>query len=204
MVLSGNGFRGCALFTPMDRKIACAALAPALMLLACQQAASPANDAAPKAPQPAPAPAPTTGNAADTGKAPQDLTPPALTPAAESGVKGARNVLLSFARAIELRQFDQAWALLSPADRAKWSQAQFAAMFADLGPITVAVPGGTLGAAAGSSVYRAPLTITAADRAGRPVRIEGTAMLRRANDVAGATAEQRRWRFETLTLDWTH
>ena len=39
---------------------------------------------------------------------------------------------------------------------------------------------------------------------GRPVRIEGKAVLRRVNDVPGSTEAQRRWHFETLTLDWTH
>ena len=133
-----------------------------------------------------------------------DLTPPALTPEAERGVKGARNVLLSFARAIELKEYDQAWALLSPADRKKWSKGEFAGIFTDLGETTVAIPEGDREGAAGSSYYTAPLAITASDRAGRPVRIEGEAVLRRVNDVPGATPQQLRWHFETLTLDWAH
>lgn len=143
------------------------------------------------------------GSNAVDGQTP-DLTPPVLTPEAEQGVKGARNVLLSFARAIELTQFDQAWALLSPADKEKWSRPEFAKMFADLGKITVAVPTGTMEGAAGSSYYTAPVTITANDKDGRPVRIEGEAVLRRVNDVPGATPAQLRWHFETLKLDWTH
>lgn len=200
----------------MDRKTFCAALAPASLLLACQeQVAPPANDASstPDAAAPAtndavPEPVPPTTNesaatnAVDDGK--PDLTPPKLTPDAERGEKGARNVLLSFARAIELKEFGQAWALLSPADRQKWSKPRFAAMFADLGKITVAIPSGTMEGAAGSSYYTAPVTITANDKDGRPVRIEGEAVLRRANDVPGATAAQLRWHFERLTLNWTH
>lgn len=46
-----------------------------------------------------------------------DIISPELTPQAERGEKGARNVLLTFAQAIELRQFGQAWDLLSPADK---------------------------------------------------------------------------------------
>ena len=133
-----------------------------------------------------------------------DLTPPRLTQEAERGEKGARNLLLSFARAIELREFDQAWAMLGPAGRDKWSRTDFAALFSDLAEITVAMPDGTIEGAAGSLYYTAPVTITSSDREGRPVRIEGSAVLRRVNDVGGATPAQLRWHFETLTLDWTH
>lgn len=130
-----------------------------------------------------------------------DLSPPVLTPAAERGETGARNILLSFARAIEMAEYRQAWALLSPADRQRWSEPAFAAIFADLADVTVAVPTGTLDGAAGESRYTAPVTVTGRDRDGRPVRIEGTAVMRQAGGAAG---EPPRWRFETLSLDWTH
>lgn len=133
-----------------------------------------------------------------------DLSQPLLTPEAERSVKGARNVLLSFARAIELGEYDQAWALLGPGDRQKWSREAFTAIFAGLDRPTVAVPDGTMGEAAGSSFYAAPITITGNDADGRPVRIEGKAVLRRANDIEGANAQQRRWHFDSLTLDWVH
>ena len=133
-----------------------------------------------------------------------DLTPPELTPEAERGVEGARNVLLSFARAIEQKEYGQAWALLSPADKRKWSETQFAALFADLHEAIVAVPTGTMEGAAGSIYYTAPVSVTGTDKDGRPVRIEGEAVLRRVNDVDGATPAQLRWHFEKLTLDWTH
>ena len=192
----------------MDRNRICAALLPALVLAACgpeptgapENAATPAIEAnvGEEAGVP-PLPAPAAPNMAEP-----DLTPPALTPEAERGVQGARNVLLSFARAIELKQFGQARSLLSPADQRKWSRAEFAAIFADLGKITVAIPDGAIEGAAGSSYYTAPVSVTAHDKDGRPVRIEGNAVLRRVNDVEGATAAQTRWHFETLTLDWTH
>ena len=195
----------------MNRKNICTTLASSLLLFACSPAAAPPNDAEPAtdatppeaSPVESPAAPPSARDSGAASKAP-DLAPPILTPEAERGEKGARNVLLSFARAIELKQFGQAWALLSPADKAKWSRADFATMFADLGKITVAVPTGTMEGAAGSSYYTAPVTITADDKDGRPVRIEGEAVLRRANDVPGATAAQLRWHFEKVTLDWTH
>lgn len=58
--------------------------------------------------------------------------------------------------------------------------------------------------AAGSSFYTALVTITGGEKSGRPVRIEGEAVLRRVNDVPGASAAQLRWHFERLSLDWTH
>ena len=180
----------------MNSKPIGAALAATLLLAACKPA---------QAPQETAAPAPTTSPpGASSPDAAPDFSPPALTPQAERGEKGARNVLLSFARAIEEKAFGQAWDLLGPADKAKWSKARFAALFADLEKITVAIPDGTMEGAAGSSYYTAPVTITGSDAEGRPVRIEGEAVLRRAGDVEGATPAQLRWHFDTLTLDWTH
>ena len=205
----------------MDRKAAFAALLPGLMLHACGRAAEPpepgATDTAaatsPAVAEPAPAgvppgpsrSAPSPGYSGVTGidGGYPGLTPPPLTPEAEKGIKGARNVLLAFARAVELREFDQAWAMLSPGDRQKWSRAEFTRMLTDLGKIVVAIPSGTVEGAAGSLYYTGPLTITAVDDAGRPVRIEGEAVLRRVNDVDGATPAQLRWHFDKLTLDRT-
>lgn len=200
----------------MDRKAVVAALVPALFLYACDRAVVP-DDGAPVVEASASDVAPSSSSAEPTAPPPMvspvadgvndgspNLTPPVLTPEAERGVKGARNVLLSFARAIELQEYDQAWVLLSPGDKQKWSKPEFARMFADLGKTTVAIPDGTQEGACGSSYYTAPVTITASDREGRPVRIEGEAVLRRVNDVDGATPAQLRWHFDKLTLDWTH
>lgn len=201
----------------MDRKAVVAALAPALILYACDRAVMPADDTAtspalqtvdavgtlgedlPPSPPP-----PADGSSDEANDGYPKLTPPALAPEAERGAKGARNILLSFARAIELQEYDQAWAMLGPGDREKWSKAEFARMFAELGKPTVAIPDGEMEGAAGTSYYRAPLIITATGDDGQPVRLKGEAVLRRANDVAGATSAQLRWRFDRLKLDWTH
>lgn len=202
------------------------ALAAVLTLAACQQdaadyaaapaenAATAASDSAAPAPppvEPAP-PKPSSGTPApaieprpsgNEAASPAPLMPPAIN-RPERSETGARAVLLDFARAIELKRFDQAYALLSPGDRQRWSRAEFAAIFKDLGKITVAVPAGTTEGAAGSLYYTAPITVTSADKDGRPVRIEGEAILRRVNDVEGASAAQLRWHFDHVTLDWTH
>ena len=159
----------------------------------------PATDAATPPPPTPPSPA---ANAANDGQ--PDLTPATLTPEAERTEKGARNVLLTFARAIELQEWDQAWAMLDDGSKAEWPKAEWAAMFDDLRDITVAVPDGRMEGAAGSSYYTTDLTITAKDASGRPIRYEGPIVLRRSNDVPGATAAQLRWSIYDLTLDATH
>ena len=133
-----------------------------------------------------------------------DLTPVPSKPEVERTAKGARNVLLSFARAIELKEFDQAWHMLGKSAQKKWSMSAFNKLFAGLDHISVAVPDGRMEGAAGSSYYTSQATITAKDADGRPVRIEGPITLRRVNDVPGATPYQLHWHIEQLKLDWTH
>ena len=133
-----------------------------------------------------------------------DLSPPVLTPEAERGETGARNVPVNFARAIELREYDQAWAMLAPGAQQEWSKARFNALFDGLGNITASVPEGIMEGAAGSSYYTSDAEITATDKSGRPVRLEGPIVLRRVNDVPGSSAEQRRWHIEQFDLSVTH
>lgn len=180
----------------------------ALLLAACGQADQPPapGDPATVAPRP-----PATSSSLDVGPPDDrvndgypDITPASTTPEAERSETGARSVLLAFARGIELKEFDQAWELMSPGDKARWTRAAFAAQFADLDQITVAAPSGTMEGAAGSSFYTAPLTITATDADGRPVRYQGEVVLRRVNDVPGASAADVRWHIASVSLDWTH
>ena len=194
------------------KHVSAIAILASLALTACNQSTPSADepttidlegqpgDTAP----PPPPPSPPDGSADGENDGYPNLDPAPLTPEAERGETGARNVLLSFARAIELREFDQAWAMLDEADQAKWSKSEWRKLFADLGEITVAVPGGTMEGAAGSSYYTSQATITADDENGRPVRYEGPIVLRRVNDVPGASAEQLRWHIDSVKLDWTH
>ncbi len=151
-----------------------------------------------------PPPPPANGSADEPNDGFPNLDPAPLTPEAEKTETGARNVLLSFARAIELEEWDQAWAMLDDASKDRWSKAAWTSMFEDLGTITVAVPNGSMEGAAGSTYYSTDLTITAEDAQGRPVRYEGPIVLRRSNDVPGATVAQRHWSIYELTLDATH
>lgn len=172
-----------------------------------QQPPSQANQQADASEMPAPPPPPpAAGELADNGvnDGSPDLTPPSLSPAAEKTEKGARNIATSFARAIELKEFDQAWAMLDDASKRKWSKTQWAGHFSDLKDTSVVVAPGRMEGAAGSSYYTVPLDITATDTSGRPVRYDGEMILKRVNDVPGATAEQLRWHMNSLSLDWTH
>ncbi|MWV29206.1 hypothetical protein [Aurantiacibacter rhizosphaerae] len=146
----------------------------------------------------------TPGPSATAESASPDVSPAELTPEAERGEKGARNALISFARAIELRETDQAFGLLSPHAKETWSGGKFASLFEGLQDITVAVPGGQMEGAAGTSYYTSQATVTASDADGRPVRLEGPIVLSRVNDVPGSTAEQRRWSIRSIDLTQTH
>ena len=130
--------------------------------------------------------------------------PAPLVPGAEAGEKGARSVLLGFARALENHQFRTAWALMGETARGDRSEAQFAAEWGDLDAISVAFIDGDIEGAAGSEYYTSQLTVTAQDAQGRPLRFEGPIVLRRVNDVPGATAAQLRWHIERLDLAQKH
>ena len=129
-----------------------------------------------------------------------DITPAKLTGESAKGVKGARNVLLAWARGIELREFDQGWAMMGDAAKSQLSRAQFNGRFHPLRNITVAVPTGTMEGAAGSSYYSAPATISGVRADGSVVTMKGEVVLRRVNDVPGATPEQLAWHIEQVDL----
>lgn len=155
---------------------------------------------APESPIPsptAPSPAADAPGEREAGTALPDVGAAPLVPEAEKGEPGARKVLLDFARAIEFEDFSQAYAMLGDAARDRIGHAEFAAMFEDLGEITVAVPMGRMEGAAGSLYYEVPTTITGS----KGGKLTGTTVLRRVNDVPGATAEQLRWHIESFTVE---
>ncbi|WP_137679870.1 hypothetical protein [Aurantiacibacter suaedae] len=129
-----------------------------------------------------------------------DLTPKPLAEDLEGTEVGARNVLLSFIRAIELREYDQAWGMLDESAQQGWSKAAFNAFFDGLSNITVSAPGGQIEGAAGSSYYTSQTELTATDANGRPVQMDGALVLRRVNDVPGASERQLRWQVSRVDL----
>lgn len=153
---------------------------------------------------PLPAPTPTAPAVDGIDDGYPDLTPAPVTPEAEKTETGARALLLSWGRAIELREYTQAYRMMGEAGAARWTLEEFRAIFADLDTIAVALPDGTMEGAAGSSYYALDVTIDAQDGEGRPIRIEGPLVLRRVNDVPGASEASLRWHFESIDLAVTH
>ena len=132
-----------------------------------------------------------------------DLTPIPLASDLERTEAGARNVLLLFTRAIELREYDQAWEMLDESAQQSWSKTRFNAFFDGLSDITVSAPGGQMEGAAGSTFYTSEAELTATAANGRPVRMEGPLVLRRVNDVPGASERQLRWQLSRVDLKQT-
>ncbi len=164
------------------------AVVAALGLAACGGLADEADRTSePAAAAPSPAAIP--------GAAP-NYAPPVLTPEAARGEKGARNVLLSWAQAMEDRAFDAAFALYGR--NSGVNRADFAATFADYKTITVAFGDGAIEGAAGSSYYEVPVTLTGAMHDGSPYKREGTITLRRVNDVPGAEPWQLAWHVDRI------
>ena len=149
------------------------------------EAALPAGQAAPSA---SPAPAPPAPNAAVATTA---------TPPIDKSERGARAVLTTWARALETQQFALAWAQFvnppaSKADFTRWWQ-RYRTIRVSLGP-------GEGDAAMGSSYYTAPATLTGMTVAGKPFRLQGDVVVRRVNDINGATPEQLRWHIGSADL----
>jgi hypothetical protein len=197
----------------MHNPIRIALLGSGVALAACQQ--QPAKNAGgasdiesgratdPKSPPALPtSPPPPPSASATEGEndGSPDITPTKLTGDAAKGEKGARNVLLAWARGMELREFDQAWNLMGDTAKAQLPKAEFNARFRPLRDVTVAVPGGTMEGAAGSSYYTAPATITGTRADGSKATLKGEVVLRRVNDVPGATPEQLAWHIEQVNL----
>lgn len=172
----------------------------ALALSACNQTApTPAPSEAADVPvttaEPLPAPSAPTSPPPPTPSG-EDLSAPTLVPEAEKGEKGARNILLEWARALERRDFARA--------DAQWgagaADAKSAAQFGDYASLTVGFGDGDVEGAAGSLYYEVPLTVTAKRKNGTAVSRKGTVTLRRVNDVDGATPAQLRWHLAGVTL----
>ncbi len=128
-------------------------------------------------------------------EATQTAVPAPLLAPSESRDPG--EVLIGWAKVVSLRD----WA----AARAYWgdngaasglSEQAFAARWNAVKNPDVSLGVGQQEGAAGSSFYTAPVIIADGKR-----RISGYVVLRRVNDVPGATPEQLRWHIESSTLE---
>jgi hypothetical protein len=150
---------------------------------------------APAAVSPGPAPAATnetlpTTNATEPGPVEASLAEPKTSP---TSAQGAATVVETYYALIEAGKYREALALRENAD--SMTAAKFAAGFAKYGEYhaTVGAPSEIQGAA-GSLYVEVPVQLYGRMKDGKPFGSAGTITLRRANDVPGATAAQRRWR----------
>lgn len=154
------------------------------------------------------APAPVAATAEPPAVAEPAATPapeqaPPLIAEADKGAKGARSVLLAWAHALERGDYAAAFAQWGAEAEARsgMTAAEHAAWWGRFKTITVAMPDGTMEGAAGSSYYEAPTTVVGKQQNGKPYRLEGSVVLRRVNDVPGATPDQLRWHIERVELN---
>lgn len=179
---------------PGKRAWAMAMAGAALLATGCRQhasepAASESAATAPIAPAPAASPlsAPAASNPALT------KTPVATMP---STSRDPKEVLIAWAGAVSLRQ----WLLA----RAYWGEYgsqsglepdEFIARWSVLKDPVIDIGQGREEGAAGSLFYTAPVAIHDGKHT-----IRGQVVLRRVNDVPGASAEELRWHIESTTL----
>lgn len=126
------------------------------------------------------------------GGLPDDPRPVSEAPIRPESAQGAANIAQTYFALLEAR--DVAAAARLRTDQAREDLSDYAAYHAQVG-----APG-QVGAAAGSLYVEVPIVIYGRKRSGSEVHRSGRAILRRANDVPGATPEQRRWRIYRLEL----
>lgn len=147
----------------------------------------------------APARAPSAAASAHVSAQPTAVppaTPPPPAPARPPSSHDPDVVLRAWGDAIEARDWVTVRAFWGEQGaRSGLSETDFAARWAGLHYPKVTPGKGTGEGAAGSLYYSAPVTITDGQRV-----IKGDVVLRRANDVEGATPEQLRWHIESTTL----
>jgi hypothetical protein len=133
---------------------------------------------------------------------PVPVSPTPTTTSANSLPQQAVQVIRDYYSAIARRDYAQAYSAWE-GDGATSQQSfeQFRRGFANTAStgLEVGQPGLTDGAA-GSSYIEIPITVTAVTTNGTPQRFRGSYVLRRVNDVPGATPEQLRWHIHSANL----
>lgn len=146
----------------------------------------------------APVPPPTASAAAVEPAAPPDISGPVATSEAKepSTSRDPRRVVVAWASAMSLRDWPTAYRYWGDrGTRSGQTEAEFAAQWAGVADPQFDIGEGQSEGAAGSLFYTAPITLIDGTR-----RVEGEIVLRRVNDVPGATAEQLRWHIDRLDL----
>lgn len=158
----------------------------------CQKGpASPAAETATEA-----SAVPLAGSATATAASPAPAHSELAHAAQPSMAKRPEEVLDALAAAIEARDWHSVRAFWGDKGaRSGMDAATFAEVWGSLKSPSVVVGEGQQEGAAGSIYYTAPVVITDGERT-----ISGEVVLRRTNNVPGATSEQLRWHVDSTTL----
>jgi hypothetical protein len=158
---------------------------PALALLALSAALSACSGEERKAPAAKPA-------------AKAEAPPSPLTVPAPSASRDPAEVLLAWAGAMSLKQWDAGYLYWENKGAGTGMNLdQFKAHWGRLSNPEFEVHPGVNEGAAGSLYYTAPVVLIDGK-----ARIDGEVVLRRVNDVPGASAEDLRWHVESHTLEF--
>ncbi|MEG3082192.1 hypothetical protein U1707_00920 [Sphingomonas sp. PB2P12] len=121
--------------------------------------------------------------------------------AAPKGMAAAAAVVQRYYAAINARDFDTAWRQWGDAGRPGQTLAAFEAGFAHTRATRVIIGVLAPGSAGAGSVYQTvPVTVESTLDDGSRQRFRGTYVVRRVNDVDGATAERLRWHLDSAKL----
>ena len=169
-------------------------------LAACSRPAPEEPDASALASSAAEAAAMASAETMPSGK-PAVPTPTAAplpaTPDAPSESRDPAMVVVAWAKAMSLKQWGSAYLYWGDhGARSGMTAAQFAAKWGKLANPEFELHKGTSEGAAGSLFYTAPIVLIDGKRHSR-----GEIVLRRVNDVDGATPEQLRWHIDTLSIE---
>ena len=154
-------------------------------------------------PAPAPSPSPDLGASMPAPPTVPATPSPSATPTAEIAAPGEPSasrdpaeVLAGWAKAVETRDWATARAYWGDRGaRSGLSGEDFAAKWSSLLDPRVTIGKGSQEGAAGSLYYTVPVRIIDGPRT-----LRGDVVMRRVNDVEGATDEQLRWHIESSTL----
>ena len=140
--------------------------------------------------------------AAEPGPLNNDRTPVSEAPFTETSAQGAANVVQTYYALLEAGHYPDARRLWSGVGEASGkTEAAFADSFRRFREYhaEVGAPGQIEGAA-GSLYVDVPVRVYGRLRNGQSFEKRGTVTLRRANDVPGSTADQRRWHIARMDV----
>lgn len=120
---------------------------------------------------------------------------------APKSMQAAAAVVQRYYSALNARDYDTAWRQWGETGPAGQTQAQFKAGFARTRSTRVTIGALEPGDAAAGSIYQpVPVTVDATLDDGTRQQFRGTYILRRVNDVDGATPDQLRWHIASAKL----